>query len=182
MEYFKNLHDFGCNQKYDSNEEKLPYSFHLNMVFNQAKKFKYLVMDKHEDFSSVKNTMTWELVTVGCYGHDSIEDARLTYNDLKIKYGQRCADIIYACTEYRGRNPDERHPPEYYKGLLEDDLFIFVKLCDVIANALYSVMTNNQGMGRKSKDRYYKKFKVLAYNDKFKDMYEYLEKVYTFID
>lgn len=42
-EYFYNLHDVECNQKYDG---KLPYSFHLEMVVKQAEKFeKYIPVD-----------------------------------------------------------------------------------------------------------------------------------------
>lgn len=83
--WFCDLHDNQCNQKYN---KTLPYSFHLEMVAAQAQKFeKYIPVDNPYH----------DAVWVGIWGHDSIEDARLTYNDIKDLWGEHAAEIIYLC-------------------------------------------------------------------------------------
>ncbi len=69
-EYFYNLHDIECNQKYN---KYLPYSFHLDMVEQQYKKFLYILQNEPGYNGSQRN-----LALIGCQGHDSIEDARIT--------------------------------------------------------------------------------------------------------
>lgn len=181
IQYFKNLHNIEVNQRYDQYGTNVPYSFHLDMVAEQAKKFKYLIVDKHKGLEDPEILEMYHDVIIACYAHDAIEDARLTYNDIKNQFGQRVADIVYACTEFRGRNPDERHPVEFYEFLKYNRLAVYVKLCDVMANAWYSVMSNNTNMGLKSKIRYNEKFKKLCYLEEFKDMYATLDMIYAFI-
>lgn len=58
----------------------------------------------------------------GAYFHDSIEDARLTYNDVKAianKYmtseqSHYATEIVYALTNEKGRNRAERANEKYY--------------------------------------------------------------------
>lgn len=130
-------HNEICNQKY----EGLPFSVHLNWVMAQARLFKKLVP---------KND--WWLVLAACAGHDLIEDARVTYNDIVDKGGTELADIIYACTEEKGRNRDERHSMKYYVELAKDPLAIFVKLCDIIANVKFSLLTNSSMLSKYRKE------------------------------
>lgn len=137
--YFRNLHDVEVNQKY-AGVRALPYSFHLDMVAEQAKLFGNLT------------NMSDNALTFALYGHDAIEDARLTYNDLLTKakdlihsevFDQMAVDAIYYCTECRGKNRDERHSAEYYEGLCNRPNAIYVKLCDIIANVKFSLLENS---------------------------------------
>jgi (p)ppGpp synthase/HD superfamily hydrolase len=129
--WFCDLHDNKCNQKYNKN---LPYSFHLEMVAAQARKFKkYIPVDNPYHHA----------VWIGIWGHDSIEDARLTYNDIKDIWGERAAEIIYLCTEWKGRNRAERKPIQFYLELMTNEDAVFVKLCDIIANMKFSLLTNS---------------------------------------
>jgi len=172
-------HDVVCNQKYD---DTLPYSFHLRQAANQVEKFKYLL-----------NPRDQALVTCGAWGHDLIEDACITYNNIKEKLiiynpqqkigyprdtlGNEVAEIIYSCTELRGKNRSERHGPEYIQGLKECRLGLFVKLCDIIANVTYGLMTNSSMY-----EKYQKEFSHLKselYTDEFKPIWDYLEKLLT---
>jgi hypothetical protein len=82
-------------------------------------------------------------------GHDLIEDARLTYNDITFELSTHMirdaipiAEAIFACTECRGRNRKERHSEEYYSLLVSNDLAVYVKLCDILANVQFSKMTH----------------------------------------
>lgn len=81
----------------------------------------------------------------GLFLHDTIEDARLTYNDIKKEFGQEVADIVYACTNEKGKDRKERASERYYQGIRETPGAIFVKLCDRLANVKYSKeMGSNQ--------------------------------------
>lgn len=161
--YFDNLHDNVCNQKYDG----LPYSFHLNAVRAQLTKYQHLITDLN-DYSAV-------LIAVD--GHDSIEDARLTYNDIKEMYGVFVAEIIYLCTEDKGRTRDERKSTVWYTKLKENKHAVFVKLCDILANVKYSMLMNSS-MLKKYKQEYVIKVKPILYSEKFKPMFDELDKLF----
>ena len=82
----------------------------------------------------------------GGYYHDSIEDARLTYNDvlrvarslLTEEQALMATEIAYALTNDKGRTRAERAGEKYYKGIRETPYAPFVKLCDRLANITYS--------------------------------------------
>lgn len=59
------------NQHYDI----YPYSYHLQMVFDEFKAMADSVLITNEEY--------YPSLVFGAYFHDSIEDARLTYNDVK---------------------------------------------------------------------------------------------------
>ena len=127
------LHD-SVNQKYAGT---LPYGFHLDMVVEGVRKFGYLVCVREEDVLPL---------FFGAYYHDSIEDARLTYNDvmhearlvLKEEQALMATEIVYALTNDKGRNRAERAGEKYYQGIRETPYAPFVKLCDRLANITFS--------------------------------------------
>ena len=170
--YFYFLHNIEVNQKYD---KILPYSFHLEMVYNQGKKFKDIANLIRKD-GDIEDYLPYSIV-VGLYGHDSIEDARLTYNDIKEKFGQESAEIVYLCTENKGRNRSERKDDSFYNELKTNKLAVFVKLCDLIANVKYSLLTNST-MFDKYKSEYTYKIKPHLFTQEFKPMFDYLDKIF----
>jgi hypothetical protein len=139
LEKVYNIHDVECNQKYD---ETLPYSFHLKLVVNTAK-----IFAKRDG----KDSLVVKILMAAAAGHDLIEDARMSYNDVKYLYSSvfrmkeatLIADIIYACTEEKGKNREERHSDNFYEELKENHLAVFVKLCDISCNMLYSLLTRS---------------------------------------
>lgn len=170
IDFCKYQHDIECNQKYDGN---LPYSFHLNLVVKQVDKFKHIIKPNE-----------YMLTIRGAWGHDLIEDARVTYNDIrnfqegdgyKVNNSDELADIIYACTELRGKNRSERHGAEYIQGLKDCRLGLFVKLCDISANIGYGLLTNS-GMYDKYKIEF-PKLKEQLYTEEFKPIWDYIEKL-----
>lgn len=172
--YFYNLHDVECNQKYNGT---LPYSFHLECVIKQAEKFIYLIPNvKLRSDNSFSNDTLREAIYVACYGHDAIEDARITYNDIKQKFGEEIAEIIYCCTEEKGRNRDERHNQEYFNLLIHNRSAMFVKLCDIIANVKFSLLTNSS-MYEKYKKEYNERRRML-YRSDYNDMFVYLDNLF----
>ncbi len=110
----------------------LPYEFHLNMVARIAFNYAYLIDGKANE------------IMIACYGHDLIEDCRLTYNDCKENLGEYAAEIIYAVSNEKGKNRKERGNEKYYEGIRNTDGATFVKLCDRIANVEYSKMTGSK--------------------------------------
>ena len=138
------LHEH-VNQTYGDN---LPYGYHLDMVVNGVCDFGHLVCAAEEDVLPL---------FFGAYYHDSIEDARLTYNDvMKVARGflseeqaLMATEIVYALTNDKGRTRAERAGEKYYKGIRETPYAPFVKLCDRLANITYSCSgldSNNRRM------------------------------------
>lgn len=164
IQFCKHQHDVECNQKYD---KTLPYSFHLNLVAKQVIKFKYLL--NNDDYSKA---------LCGAWGHDLIEDARITFNDIVEMSGDKeIADIIYACTELRGHNRSERHGIEYIQGLRDCRLGLFVKLCDIAANVGFGLLTNSS-MYEKYKEEFIP-FREKVYREEFDDLFKYIGKLLT---
>ena len=127
------------NQHYD---EK-PYFYHLNKVACHVISYLPFIVDKEEDILPV---------LFGAYFHDSIEDARLTYNDVKKiaeeymskEQALMAAEIVYALTNEKGRNRHERANEKYYKGIRETFYAPLVKACDRLANYNYAKLTQSK--------------------------------------
>lgn len=104
----------------------LPYGYHLDMVVSGLREFGHLVCVREEDILPL---------FFGGYYHDSIEDARQTYNDvLKLSRGMMteeqaymATEIVYALTNDKGRTRAERAGEKYYKGIRETPYAPFVK-------------------------------------------------------
>jgi (p)ppGpp synthase/HD superfamily hydrolase len=161
IEFCINQHDTECNQKYN---KTLPYSFHLKMVASQVDKFKYLI-----------NKKDYEIAYKSAFGHDLIEDARMTWNDIYDISGKEVADVIFACTDLRGKNRKERHGVEYFNVLKENRIAVFVKISDVIANVKFGLLTNSH-MYEKYKSEFLN-LKSEIYLKEFDDMFSYLERL-----
>lgn len=117
-------HDIDCNQRYG---DRLLYSVHLEDVYNVGLEFRNFV---YACFQSD--------VLAACWLHDTIEDARLSYNDIACEFGDATAEIVYALTNEKGRNRKERANDKYYAGIVATPFAAFVKMCDRIANVRYS--------------------------------------------
>lgn len=177
-----NQHDIICNQKYG---DSLPYNFHLKAVEAQGSKFKHLV--EHTEYENKGNHVSSrftsdELVQLALLCHDCLEDARLTYNDIRelgtealhnTIGGEMLADIIYCVTDEKGKNRVERKNEKYYKELSNNKLAVFVKLADLAANTLYSKLTNSS-MYEKYKTEF-PKFKERVYVEEYKEFFDYVE-------
>lgn len=139
------IHD-RVNQQYGG---MLPYGFHLKMTASYVSKYGYLVANSEEEVL---------LLYASAYLHDSIEDARMSFNDLvkfitefrvkdfvlpdhilqQIRWD--VPDIVYALTNEKGRNRKERANAAYYEGIRETRFASFIKMCDRLANIRYTTM------------------------------------------
>lgn len=130
----------------------LPYEFHLRMVAKVSQDFKHLVdplaFAKHyhekEVFPHVAEVFTNNTLEKAAFGHDLIEDTRVSYNDVDSALGSAVAEIIYAVSNEKGKNRKERANDKYYEGIRNTPGAVFVKLCDRIANVQYSKMTGSR--------------------------------------
>ncbi len=128
------------NQTYDKVH---PYGFHLDMVADSVYKYGHLVCAAEADVLPL---------FFGAYYHDSIEDARQTYNDIMKIARQYMTDeqafiateIVYALTNDKGRTRAERAGERYYQGIRETPYAPFVKLADRRANITYSTSHGNE--------------------------------------
>ena len=128
------------NQTYDKVH---PYGFHLDMVADAVCQYGHLVCSCEDDILPL---------LFGAYYHDSIEDARLTYNDVMAAAKQymdsqqafMAAEIVYALTNDKGRTRAERAGEKYYLGIRETPYAPFVKLADRMANFTYSFSHSNE--------------------------------------
>ena len=133
--------------------DELPYGFHLDMVVEGICRYGHLVCVCEEDVLPI---------FFGGFYHDSIEDARLTYNDVMRTARQwmteeqalMATEIVYALTNDKGRTRAERAGEKYYKGIRETPYAPFVKLCDRLANVTYSCSSDNDRNGNRMREVY----------------------------
>ena len=116
----------------------LPYSYHLDSVAECVRRYGHLVCNLHQDVLPLM---------FGAYFHDSIEDARLSYNDVTKKaleiglsdvQAYMGAEIVYALTNEKGRTREERANQRYYEGIRLTPYAPFCKMCDRLANLNFS--------------------------------------------
>lgn len=144
-----------CIEKHESTNHMydtyLPYEFHLRMVHQVAVDFKHLLDDTKDYFTGepYRGPRQYQVTLqsaclLATWGHDLIEDCRVSYNDVKEVLGQEVADIVYAVSNEKGKNRKERANDKYYEGIRNTPGAVFVKLCDRIANVQYSKMTKSR--------------------------------------
>ena len=144
-----NLHQ-SVNESYGDN---LPYGFHLDMVVEGISNYGHLVCAREEDVVPL---------FFGGYFHDSIEDARQTYNDvmrtahkwMTEEQALMATEIVYALTNDKGRTRAERAGEKYYAGIRQTPYAPFVKLCDRLANITYSCSVDNGRDGSRMREVY----------------------------
>lgn len=123
----------------------LPYEFHLRTVVANYLKYGGKFSDRED-------------IELACWGHDLIEDTRVTFNDVKEVLGADAASIIYAVTNEKGKNRKERANEKYYYGIRACSGAPMVKICDRIANVEYSKQVGSGmfEMYRKENDEFMK--------------------------
>ena len=128
------------NQTYG---DELPYGYHLDMVAEGVHRYGYLVCAAEDDVLPL---------FFGAFYHDSIEDARQSYNDVMKRARKMmtpeqalmATEIVYALTNDKGRTRAERAGERYYQGIRQTPYAPFVKLADRLANFTYSVTHCNK--------------------------------------
>lgn len=147
-------------QTYDGH----PYFYHLEQVVEVLRQFCF----------------TGDLYQICGYLHDTLEDCAISYNDIKEKFGETVADIVYCVTDELGKNRKERKRKTYPKIASNEDAVI-IKLADRIAN-----LSNSQDTGHSMGKRYekeYPDFRKALYsaNSKAEKMWKYLDDLHGYI-
>ena len=127
-----------------------PYGSHLDMVVNWVRKYIEEVCVSEQDILPIY---------FAAFYHDSIEDARLSYNDvmriakelMNEEQAYLATEIVYALTNEKGRNRAERANEKYFAGIREIPYAPFVKLADRLANTSYAFSKGTADSLRMSK-------------------------------
>lgn len=148
------------NHKYDDK----PYEVHLELVYNAGERFIHLIPEKHR-FA----------VLAACWTHDTIEDCRKTFNDIRKVLGEIVAELTYALTNEKGKTRKDRANHKYYDGIRNTPFATFVKICDRIANMEYSKQSGS-GM-YETYQKELGEFIAQLYDPKYKEMFDYLKTI-----
>lgn len=165
LEFLRTAKEYAYKCHADTNHlyDGKPYANHLVMVVNYGLKYAYILKDRD----------AIHYVLASCYTHDTIEDTRQTYNDVKMVCGDIVADITYALTNEKGKNRKERAGAKYYQGIRATPCASFVKICDRLANVRYSLDNNGSMLDKYRKEQ--EGFKRELYAERFKDMFDELD-------
>lgn len=106
---------YHADQKYGSR----PYSYHLQKVVNIARFYSSLIPKE-----------AIEDVICAAYLHDILEDTLCTQDEILRSLNPRILLIVKLLTK------NSSNLEEYFNQVAQDDLAIFVKLCDRYANVL----------------------------------------------
>ena len=126
------IHD-DVNQKYD---HVLPYGFHLKMTVSYVSRYGYLVAETEADIL---------ILYASAFLHDTIEDARMTYNDV-VKFLKEFKGGGFVLPEGVRQHLEDQVPEIerandlYYQGIRQTKFASFIKICDRLANIQYTMM------------------------------------------
>lgn len=140
------------------------YYYHIDMVAKYAKKYSFLLKGQSKYAIAM------------AYLHDTIEDCRLTYNDIKKVFGYKIAEGVYALTNDKGKNRAQRAGDAYYAGLKANELAHFVKICDRLANVEHSKATGSSMFYKYKKEN--ELFYTKLYDPKFETLFKELDKLF----
>ena len=151
-----------ANHKYDKTK---PYSVHLQIVFDYGKKYAWLLNTEQHAINAL----------AACWTHDTIEDTRQTYNDVKKVLGIDIAEITFALTNEKGRTRHDRASAHYYMGIRQTTVASFVKMCDRLANVKYSKDTGGDMLEKYKSEQ--SNFKFQLYTPLLKEMWDELDEL-----
>ena len=117
-ERIKKAYDFAVEKHGYQKYGDRPYIVHLQDVYDEL----------------VNHGITETKILVAAWLHDVIEDTSANYNEVKRKFSEGVAEIVYACTDDLGKDREERHGSNWPR-LKENPEAVIVKQADLIANA-----------------------------------------------
>ena len=144
--------------------EIYPYYKHLEDTNNVLKRFVY-----SEDNPNHLNLM------IAVWLHDSMEDAAVSYSDIKKEFGEEVAEIVFCMTDELGRNRKEKKSKTYPK-IRSNKYSVVLKVADRIANVEFSATQESShfSMYRKEYDDFEYHLRIHGHID---DMWDHLKKI-----
>lgn len=124
-----------CHRETNHFRDGIHYDIaHLEPVVKYAEKYSYLVeLEERKNFIAA------------AWLHDTIEDTRQTYNDIKKVTNEKIANLVYAVTNEKGKSRKERANEKFYSEMRSERYAVLLKLCDRLANVSYGI-ENKDGM------------------------------------
>jgi hypothetical protein len=113
---------------------------HLTHVVNIVKD---IIREAREAGYALSNDDV-DVIIAAAWCHDTIEDTRISYNDIKAILGERVADIVYALSNDKGKTRKDRAGAKYYSDMLLVTWAPLVKYADRLANIEYSVKNKSR--------------------------------------
>ena len=107
--------------------DEVPYTYHLDNVVKILQQF----------------SLTDPVMICAGYLHDTIEDTTRSYNDIKDRFGEDVAELVFCVTSELGRNRKERNEKTYPK-IAANPRAILLKLADRIANIEYGLASGGK--------------------------------------
>lgn len=107
--------------------DEVPYIYHPEQVVKILERFNF----------------TDPVMIAAGYLHDVIEDTNRSYNDIKKRFGEDTAELVYAVTSELGRNRAERNKKTYPK-IYGNYRATALKLADRIANVEYGLANDGK--------------------------------------
>lgn len=123
------------------------YTYHLQQVDDTLCKFGF-----EEDME----------LRISAWLHDMIEDTGMSYDQIKVGFGEIVADIVYAVTNEMGRSRKERNLKTYPK-IKANKKAIILKLADRLVNVGQALGTNTRYIDMYRKE--FTLFKSSLYED-----------------
>jgi (p)ppGpp synthase/HD superfamily hydrolase len=140
-----------------------PYFYHLQGVATIAERFiGYFPIEMHD------------AILAAAWSHDTIEDTRQTYNDVKTAIGEQAADIVYALTNEKGKNRKARANEKYYSEMKLVPGAVFVKLCDRLSNIIHSVSSKSSMLQAYRKEHDF--FTQMLFDGHYPELWEEMNK------
>jgi (p)ppGpp synthase/HD superfamily hydrolase len=167
-DFARRAHD-AANCKYDGKN----YYTHVKMVEDSIDLYE-TVFKSHTDY---------RIARAAASGHDLIEDAKLTFNNIAEVSNKRVARVILAVTDVHEENRLLRHLFTMGK-TVKDYIAIIVKMADMRSNGLYS-KENGSSMYRKYVAEYEYRRPIFKMALKWYDSYlcmDVLEDFWTELD
>lgn len=117
---------------------------------------------------------------IAAWLHDIIEDTGMSYDQIKLGFGEAIADIVYAVTNEMGRNRKERNQKTYPKIKLNKKALI-LKLADRIVNVTQAVGTNTRYVDMYRKEMPFFKSSLYEKTDdeNVEKMWQHLEELFN---
>ena len=121
--------------KYHTNlYDNLPYGVHLSMVYKIACK-----LECNDN------------ILIATYLHDILEDTDYTFEQLVDDFDENIAILVFAVTDEDGKNRKERWKKTKQKIIQNGEDAILLKICDRIANIMYSLFSETERSRKKLK-------------------------------
>jgi (p)ppGpp synthase/HD superfamily hydrolase len=165
---------FALNAHKDQMHGSVPITVHLDAVTSKAAEEAVKYYDPKWDKELI------EVLIAAAWLHDTVEDTDVEVKGIKKEFGVDVAEIVNDVTDGPGKNRLQRHLNTYWR-TRQNDLSIFVKMCDRWHNQKRSTEKAERFMEMYHREYLYFKF-ALYQPGMYDDFWEQLDDQYDVMD